>query len=144
MQPEQLKPNLWRWSAPHPGWHANAEPGSSSDWPRGVGCALYENPETAVYIDPLVPTGEESDFWSWADEHSKDKSVHVLTTISFHTRSRDSFLERYDAATSRAKRSLPTGVESVPCEAPERRSFGCPRCARSSPAIASSAHPRGS
>jgi hypothetical protein len=114
MEPEQLKPNLWRWSAPHPDWRANAEPGSSSDWPREVGCTLYEDPETAVYIDPLVPAGEESAFWAWADEHSKDKSVHVLTTISFHRRSRDTFLERYGAATSRAKRSLPSGVECAP------------------------------
>lgn len=38
----------------------------------------------------------------------------MLTTISFHRRSRDAFVERYGAETSRAKRSVPADIESVP------------------------------
>jgi hypothetical protein len=40
--------------------------------------------------------------------------VSILTTISFHRRSRDELAERYRASTSRAKPNLPLGVESFP------------------------------
>ncbi|MHB8241255.1 MAG: hypothetical protein ACYDHN_04610 [Solirubrobacteraceae bacterium] len=114
MAPRELKPGLWRWTAPHPDWRANAPAGSSSDWPREVGCALYESGDAAVFIDPLVPAAAEQTFWRWADERTGGGPVRVLTTISFHRRSRDAFVARYGAETSRAKRGLPAGVESVP------------------------------
>ena len=38
----------------------------------------------------------------------------MLTTIGFHRRSRDAVAERYAASTSRAKKTLPTGVETIP------------------------------
>jgi len=37
----------------------------------------------------------------------------VLTTIRFHRRSRDQVVQRFSATTSRAKASLPEGVETV-------------------------------
>ncbi|MGH3030635.1 MAG: hypothetical protein ACRDNE_07690, partial [Gaiellaceae bacterium] len=37
-----------------------------------------------------------------------------LTTIAFHRRSRDELVERYGASTSRARRSLPAGVRTIP------------------------------
>lgn len=39
--------------------------------------------------------------------------MRVLTTIGFHRRSRDDVVRRFDATTSRAKPSLPEGVETV-------------------------------
>jgi hypothetical protein len=39
--------------------------------------------------------------------------VRVLTTIGFHRRSRDEVVRRFDATTSRAKASLPDGVETI-------------------------------
>ena len=41
------------------------------------------------------------------------RPVRVLTTIGFHRRSRDEVVRRFDATTSRAKASLPEGVETV-------------------------------
>jgi hypothetical protein len=123
---EEIKSGLWRWSAPHPDWHQSAEAGSSGDWPREVGCVLYETPDAAVFIDPLVPNGEEEGFWKWADERCLAKPVHVLTTISFHRRSRERFVERYRAGTSRAKDNLPGGVESLPLKGAGETMFWLP------------------
>jgi hypothetical protein len=79
-----------------------------------VGCALYTTPAAAIFIDPLVPPQSTSSFWRWADLHSHGRAVTVLTTISFHRRSREDFVKRYGASTSRAKRSLPQGIHSLP------------------------------
>ena len=38
----------------------------------------------------------------------------VLTTLRWHRRSRDAFIERYGASTSRARRTLPPGVKALP------------------------------
>jgi hypothetical protein len=43
-----------------------------------------------------------------------EQPVRVLTTIKFHRRSRDQLVDRYRASTSRARGSLPPGVETVP------------------------------
>jgi hypothetical protein len=113
MQPVELASGLWRWSAPHPDWKPNAVAGSSADWPEEVGCALVETDRTAVFIDAM-PTGEQAAFWRWADRRCASRRVLALTTIAFHRRSRDELVERYGAATSRAKRSLPRGVCAIP------------------------------
>jgi hypothetical protein len=65
-----------------------------------------------VFIDPLVPGGEER-FWSWADDRVAGRSVTVLTTLAPHRRSRKQVAQRYAASTSRAKRNLPSGVWSI-------------------------------
>ena len=125
MLPVELKSGLWRWTAPHPDWH-ESEPGSSADWPREVGCTLYQAGAEAVFIDPLVPAGEEAAFWRWADARCGRRAVRVLTTISFHRRSRDAFRERYRASTLRAKANLPPGVESLPLKGAGETLFWLP------------------
>jgi hypothetical protein len=40
--------------------------------------------------------------------------VVVVTTLQFHRRSRDDFVARYGASTSRARRNLPADVEPLP------------------------------
>jgi hypothetical protein len=127
MTPTELQPGLWRWSAPHPDWHPDAPAGSSSDWPQAVGCALYESEETAVFIDPLVPSGDERAFWQWADERCAGRAVLVLITLAFHRRSRDAFVARYRAGTSRAKRSLPADVHSFHLKGAGETVFWLPR-----------------
>ena len=47
----EIAPGLIHWTAPHPGWDPEGEPGSPANWPEQVGCTLYGN----VFIDPLVP-----------------------------------------------------------------------------------------
>jgi hypothetical protein len=108
----ELAPRLWRWTAPHPEWVAGAEPGSPDDWDEVVGSVLYDTGEAAVFIDPLLPPDEAS-FWRWADERVGSRAVHVVTTVAPHRRDRDRVAARYGASTSRARRSLPAGVESV-------------------------------
>jgi hypothetical protein len=107
----QIAPGLWRWTAPHPDWKPNAAPGSGGDWEQHVGSVLFEGPDAAVFFDPLLPLDADA-FWKWADERVAGRPVSVLTTIRWHRRSRSAFVERYEASVSRAKESLPSGVEA--------------------------------
>lgn len=110
-QPRQIAPGLWRWTAPHPEWPAKVSPDSPSYWPQQVGSVLYATDQSAVFIDPQLPPDTKG-FWTWADQRVQERSVHVLTTIHWHRRSRDQVAARYGASTSRAKPRLPHGVES--------------------------------
>jgi hypothetical protein len=99
----EVRPGLLRWTAPHPDWEPDAEPESPADWPRDVGCVLYETPSATVFVDPLVP----EDLWPALDERVRTH-VHVLTTIRFHRRSRDDVLARYGGTDE-----VPAGVEPI-------------------------------
>lgn len=112
---QELRPGLRRWTARHPDWEPDAEPDSPADWPPDVGCVAYEAPDAFVVIDPLVPRDTER-FWAAMDEDVRGhgKRVAVLNTIAWHRRSRDDFVRRYGASTSRARKTLPQGVETIP------------------------------
>ncbi len=109
---ETIAPGLWRWLAPHPEWRPGAVPDTPDDWDRLVCSVLYEAHDAAVFIDPLVPS-DGDEFWAWADERVAGRRVVVLTTLSPHRRDRERVARRYGASTSRAKRNLPAGVESI-------------------------------
>jgi hypothetical protein len=125
---ERLRPGLWRWVAEHPDWVAAAKPDSTSDWPRYVGCLLYDAPGATVLIDPLLPRGEDA-FVARLDRHVKERKlpVSVLTTIKWHRRSRDELARRYRARTSRARSQLPAGVEAHPIRGAGETMFWLPR-----------------
>ena len=108
----EIAPGLWRWTAPHPAWRPGAERDSPDDWDESVGSVLYVGHDAAVFIDPLLPRDEEQ-FWSWADGRVAGRSVVVVTTLLPHRRDRDRVVQRYGASSSRVKRSLPAGVESI-------------------------------
>jgi hypothetical protein len=110
MELTQIRPGLYRWTAPHPAYEPDAEQDSPADWPEQVGCVAYEAPEALVLIDPLVPDA----LWPALDRLAEGRRVAVLTTIGFHRRSRNAVAERYGASTSRAKKTLPSGVETLP------------------------------
>ncbi|MGH2980480.1 MAG: hypothetical protein ACRDKV_00355 [Solirubrobacterales bacterium] len=112
---KEIRPGLYRWTAAHPEWSPGAAAGSPADWPQEVGCVLVEGPEATVLIDPLLPADRDS-FLDMLDERVQGRGlpVSVLTTIGFHRRDRDQLVRRYEASTSRAKRNLPAGVESLP------------------------------
>jgi hypothetical protein len=112
---QQIRPGLFRWTARHPEWRPDAEPGSPADWPEEVGCVLYEAPDASVLIDPQLPPDRER-FLGALDRRVRehDRPVSILTTIGFHRRDRDELTRRYRATTSRAKKNLPAGVESFP------------------------------
>ena len=109
----EVAPGVWRWTADHPDWRPDALPGSPGDWERSVGCLLCELDGAAVFVDALVP-GDEGGFWEWADGRRRDaERCHALTTIAFHRRSRAQLVERYGAATSRARGELPSGLRPI-------------------------------
>jgi hypothetical protein len=109
---DEIAPGLWRWTALHPDWVPDSEPGGSDDWEQRVGSVLHTTSDAAVFIDPLVPARATA-FWRWADAHTRGRRVFVLTTIRWHARSRDEVARRYPASVSRAKRNLPAGVVPI-------------------------------
>jgi hypothetical protein len=111
-----IGPGLYRWTVRHPAWTPDALPESPADWPRAVGCVLFEADDATVLIDPLLPTQHKPGFLNELDRRveARGQPVAILTTIGFHRRSRATLAERYGATTSRAKRALPSGVESHP------------------------------
>jgi hypothetical protein len=113
----ELRPSLWRWEARHPEATPGPEPDSPADWGPDVGSVAYAADDALVLVDPLVPE-DRDDLQRELDRlvETHGGPVAILTTLSFHRRSRDRLAERYDASTSRAKKSLPAGVETVQIE----------------------------
>jgi hypothetical protein len=107
---DELAPGLWRWATVHPDAAESPEPGSPADWPAEVGSVAYAVDDSLVLIDPLVP----DELWPELDELARGRNVIVLTTLGFHRRSRDEVAKRYDASTSRARRSVPSSVIPIP------------------------------
>src|SRR5438445_602335 len=83
MDVQELRPGLWRWTAPHPEWE------HAENWGPEVGSVYAELPEAVVVIDPLVPTEEDEQFWSALDRDIERlaRPVHVLLTVHWHERS---------------------------------------------------------
>jgi hypothetical protein len=105
---------LLRWTAPHPDWKPESEPGGSSGWDQMVGSVLYEVEGTVVLIDPLLPSTERAQFLEWLDERVDGRPVSILTTIHWHSRDRDELAERYRANSTRVWNYLPPGVQQRP------------------------------
>jgi hypothetical protein len=116
----EIREGLVRWAAPHPDWEPSAEPGSPADWPELVGSASYDTGDVVVFIDPLVP----DDGWPQVDDLVDSRPVIVLTTVKWHTRSRDRFVERYSATLD--PQPLPSGVEARPVALAEETEFWIP------------------
>lgn len=110
----ELAPGLYRWTARHPDADPSPTPGSPADWGPDVGCVAYEAPDALVLVDPLVPDDRE-DLRDALDAlvRRHGRRVAILTTLGFHRRSKEELAARYDASTSRARRTLPAGVETV-------------------------------
>jgi hypothetical protein len=111
----ELAPGLHRWTARHPDAEPSPDPGSPADWGPDVACIAYEAPDALLLVDPLVPD-DRADLRDGLDAlvRSHGRRVAILTTLQFHRRSREELAARYDAATSRARKTLPEGVETVP------------------------------
>lgn len=110
----ELAPGLHRWTALHPDAEPSPDPGSPADWGPDVGCVAYEAPDALVLVDPLVPDDRadlRDGLQALVGRHGR--RVAILTTLHFHRRSREELAARYDASTSRARATLPEGVETV-------------------------------
>jgi hypothetical protein len=79
-----------------------------------VASVAYQAPEALLLVDPLVPE-DRVDLQEELDElvRRHGRRVAIVTTLQFHRRSRERLAARYDASTSRAKKSLPRDVETV-------------------------------
>jgi hypothetical protein len=110
----ELRPGLYRWTARHPDAEGDPQPGTPADWGPDVGSAAYAARDALVLVDPLVPA-DRPDLQKEVDElvRRHGKPVIILTTLQFHRRSRDELAARYGASTSRAKKNLPEGVETI-------------------------------
>jgi hypothetical protein len=128
----ELGDGLYRWTALHLEAVVDAEPGSPADWGPEVGSVAYEAPDALVLVDPLVPADRphvRDELDALVSRHGR--RVAILTTLQFHRRSRAALAARYCASTSRAKRTLPEGVETIPIRGagetmvwlPERRAL---------------------
>jgi hypothetical protein len=110
MEVQELRPGLWRWTAPHPEWE------HAENWGPDVASIYAELPQAIVVIDPLVPAGEDERFWSALDRDVErlGRPVHVLLTVHWHERSVAAVLDRYGATLWRPeeKGELPEGVHA--------------------------------
>jgi hypothetical protein len=119
---DEIAAGMWRWTAPHPDWRPEGEPGAADDWEQDVGCVLAVGADHALFIDPLLPAGHDA-FWAWCDAAVGERSVHVLTTIRFHSRSREAVADRYGGEVVASLRSLPPGVQAFPFRAADETMF---------------------
>jgi hypothetical protein len=110
----ELAPRLYRWTARHPEAVTDPDPGSPADWGPDVGSVAYAGTDALVLVDPLVPANRH-DLQTELDElvRRHGRRVAILTTIQFHRRSRERLAARYRASISRAKKSLPAGVQTI-------------------------------
>ena len=107
MQLEQLRPHLWRWTAPHPDWSPQA------DWHQEVACAAIVRDQEFVLVDPLAPPGDDAErFWRAVDRDVEHHGApHVVLTNPWHIRSTAEVVERY--AGTRVWAYEPGNVELV-------------------------------
>lgn len=110
----EIAPGLVRWTAAHPEWRGEADPGGPSDWPREVGSVLHELAEVVVLIDPLVPEQGREEFLDCLDARIAGRAVSILTTIRWHRREREQLAERYRGRGRRAWNAVPRGVVPKP------------------------------
>jgi hypothetical protein len=114
---DALRPGLHRWTARHPEWVADHEPGSPADWPPDVGSVAYAAPDAFVVVDPQAPA-DEAALWAELDPlvEAHGRPVTILTTMRFHRRSREALAARYGGALVSAGDEPPAGVRRVPIE----------------------------
>jgi glyoxylase-like metal-dependent hydrolase (beta-lactamase superfamily II) len=85
---EELRPGLWRWTAPHPDW-TPAE-GGPDGWEQEVGSYAYDAGGCLVVIDALEPP-------SLVEELAAGKELVALLTTAGHRRSAKQLAEELGA-----------------------------------------------
>jgi glyoxylase-like metal-dependent hydrolase (beta-lactamase superfamily II) len=97
MRVEQLRPHLWRWTAPHPDWRPEHAEGGQG-WEREVACAAIVRDDEFVLVDPLAPaeTHYVAEFWRAVERDVEHHGPpHVVLTIPWHFRSTAEVAERF-------------------------------------------------
>jgi len=79
---EEIRPGLWRWTAHH------------EEWKKEVASFAVEADSAVALIDPLLA----DDQWGHLEETVRDRQLHVLLTIHWHTRSAADVAARVEGA----------------------------------------------
>ena len=77
----ELRPGLWHWQAPHPGWEA------SEPWDKNVSSYAIADGERLLLFDPL---GVPSELEALAAE----RETAIVLTAPWHERDAESLVER--------------------------------------------------
>ena len=80
----ELRPGLWHWEAPHPGWRAT-EP-----WSENVSSYAIDDGERLLFFDPLAVPAELGDL-------AADRETAIVLTAPWHERDAESLVERLGA-----------------------------------------------
>jgi glyoxylase-like metal-dependent hydrolase (beta-lactamase superfamily II) len=88
--PKRIANGLWHWTVRHPDWH----PG---EFGAEVGSYALDAGGDLLLIDPLLPQTDSRSVIDLLDELARDRDVHALITIGYHTRSAEQLCERYGA-----------------------------------------------
>jgi len=80
----ELRPGLWHWQAPHPGW----EP--TEPWDPNVSSYAIDDGECLLLFDPIAPPGE-------IDELAAERETAVVLTAPWHERGTRRLVEGRDA-----------------------------------------------
>jgi len=114
---DELRPGLHRWAARHPKWIPDHEAETPADWPPDVGSVAYAALEAFVVVDPQAPA-DPGELWAELDPlvESHGRPVVVLTTMRFHSRSRDAVAGHYGGTLASARDEPPAGVRRIPIE----------------------------
>jgi hypothetical protein len=80
----ELRPGLWHWQAPHPGW----EP--TEPWDPNVSSYAIDDGEYLLLFDPIAPPGE-------IDELAAERATAVVLTAPWHERGTRRLVEGRDA-----------------------------------------------
>jgi glyoxylase-like metal-dependent hydrolase (beta-lactamase superfamily II) len=79
----ELRPGLWHWQAPHPGWEPN-EP-----WDQNVSSYAIDDGDRLLLFDPIAPPSE-------IDELAARRERAIVLTCPWHERDTQSLVERLD------------------------------------------------
>jgi glyoxylase-like metal-dependent hydrolase (beta-lactamase superfamily II) len=77
----ELRPGLWHWEAPHPGW-AEGEP-----WNRNVSSYAIDDGERLLLFDPLGVPGE-------LEERAAERETAIVLTAPWHERDSQALVQR--------------------------------------------------
>jgi hypothetical protein len=99
---EQIAPEIYRWTAPHPEWRSSVE--------EVVSYALVTG-EALAFVDPLLPAegdARRAPLLAEIDQMIGDaQRLELFITIPYHTRSAETLYERYS-------RTVPTVIWGHP------------------------------
>src|SRR5215475_14935239 len=104
---DELRPGLWRWVTPHPGW--KPENDTPSGWKQDVASiAVVARDGRLVLIDPLV---RDEAVWRWLDGRGP---IVVVLGNDYHIRSVEDVVARTGATVLAAGEPTPPGVKAIP------------------------------